>query len=120
MREIEMKLSHFLLQFKRAAKNCASLKKELTTVYSSYIYIILIWFFANIFLYSNKVNHPMELHLVHFNSLYGSNLSEAMNTSTAYDTIAVLSVIFEIQKEDNPDMNPITDGTVGAALWDHG
>jgi hypothetical protein len=40
-----------------------------------------------------------------------------MNTSTAYDTIAVLSVIFEIQNEDNPDMNPITDGTVGAALW---
>jgi hypothetical protein len=66
----------------------------------------------NLLLHNTKVNHPMELHLVHFNSLYGSNLSEAMNTSTAYDTIAVLSVIFEIQKEDNPDMKPITDGTV--------
>lgn len=52
----------------------------------------------------------MELHLVHFNSLYGSNLAEAMNNSKAYDTIAVLSVLFEIQEEDNPDMMPITDG----------
>lgn len=52
----------------------------------------------------------MELHLVHFNSLYGSSLPEAMNNSKSYDTIAVLSVLFEIQKEDNPDMKPITDG----------
>jgi hypothetical protein len=32
-----------------------------------------------------------------------------MNTSTAYDTIAVLSILFEIQKEDNPDLSPITE-----------
>ena len=52
----------------------------------------------------------MELHLVHFNSLYGSNLGEAMNNSKAYDTIAVISILFEIQKEDNPSLEPITEG----------
>jgi hypothetical protein len=41
--------------------------------------------------------------------LYGSSLAEAMNASTAYDTIAVLSILFEIQKEDNPDLSPITE-----------
>jgi len=61
-------------------------------------------------LYYQKAKHPMELHLVHFNSLYGSNLGEAMNNSKAYDTIAVISILFEIQNEDNPSMEPITEG----------
>jgi len=42
--------------------------------------------------------------------MYGSNLGEAMNNSKAYDTIAAISILFEIQKEDNPAMEPITEG----------
>jgi hypothetical protein len=52
----------------------------------------------------------MELHLVHFNSMYGSSLAEAMNKSSAYDTVAVIGILFEIQHEDNPNMEPITEG----------
>ena len=52
----------------------------------------------------------MELHLVHFNALAGSNVADAMNNSKAFNTLAVISILFEIQEEDNPAIHPITDG----------
>ena len=52
----------------------------------------------------------MELHLVHFNALAGSSVPDAMNNSKAFDTLAVISILFEIRGEDNPAIHPITDG----------
>ena len=55
--------------------------------------------------------YPMELHAVHFNTKYGSNLHEALaNSGNAYNTLAVLGVMFEVQEEDNPLLKPIVDG----------
>ena len=53
----------------------------------------------------------MELHAVHFNTKFGSNLAEALATSgKAYNTLAVLAVMFTVQEEDNPMLQPIVDG----------
>ena len=52
----------------------------------------------------------MELHLVHFNALAGSSVPDAMNNSKAFDTLAVISILFEIKGEDNPAIHPITEG----------
>ncbi len=53
----------------------------------------------------------MELHAVHFNTKFGSNMVEALNNSgKAYNTLAVLAVMFEVQEEDNPMLQPIVEG----------
>jgi carbonic anhydrase len=58
-----------------------------------------------------KKRYPMELHAVHFNTKFGSSMVEALNNSgKAYNTLAVLAVMFEVQEEDNPMLKPIVDG----------
>ena len=53
----------------------------------------------------------MELHAVHFNTKFGSNLTDALrNSNKAFNTLAVLAVMFEVQDEDNPLLKPIVDG----------
>ena len=53
----------------------------------------------------------MELHLVHFNTAYGHNISEAVfNPNNAWDTVAVLGVLFHIQDEDNHNFDAIVNG----------
>jgi len=53
----------------------------------------------------------MEMHFVHFNTNYGSRLAEVVAKSKgAYDTLAVLSVFFQIQSKDNPNFNPLIKG----------
>jgi carbonic anhydrase len=53
----------------------------------------------------------MELHAVHFNTKFGSNLMEALqNSGNAHNTLAVLAVMFEVAEEDNPLLKPIVDG----------
>ena len=53
----------------------------------------------------------MELHAVHFNTKFGSSLIEALsNAGNAYNALAVLSVMFQVQEEDNPLIQPIVDG----------
>ncbi|CAB4068901.1 CA [Lepeophtheirus salmonis] len=45
---------------------------------------------------------PLELHMVHFNSKYGTNLEEAVQKGNgSFDTLAVLGILFEVQEEDN-------------------
>lgn len=52
----------------------------------------------------------MELHLVHFKRDYGTTLTQAVTTSKgANDTLAVLGILFEIQEEDNEDLEQLTD-----------
>ena len=56
---------------------------------------------------------PMELHLVHFNKAYGANISDALeNSDYAWDTLAVLGVLFHIQEEDNHNFDSIIKGKV--------
>jgi hypothetical protein len=53
----------------------------------------------------------MEMHLVHFNTKYGSEFSRALaNARGAYDTLAVLAVFFKIQSKDNPKFDPLIKG----------
>jgi hypothetical protein len=53
----------------------------------------------------------MELHLVHFKTAYGHNISEAVfNSNNAWDTVAVLGVLFHIQEEDNHNFDAIVNG----------
>ena len=53
----------------------------------------------------------MELHAVHFNTKFGSSMVEALNNSgKAYNTLAVLAVMFDVEEEDNPMLKPIVDG----------
>lgn len=53
----------------------------------------------------------MELHLVHFNTKYGSSMHEALsNSGHAYNTLAVLGIMFIIQVEL---IFPARNGLVG-------
>jgi len=47
--------------------------------------------------------YPLELHLVHFKTEYGSTIGDAL-TVQATDNLAVLGIMFEIQEKDNPDI----------------
>lgn len=58
--------------------------------------------------------YPMELHLVHFNAEYGSNIGKALNNITvtlmkseAKDILAVLGVFVKLQEKDNPKFEPL-------------
>ena len=51
------------------------------------------------------------MHMVHFNTKYGSELFDALtNSKGSYDTIAVLSVLFKIKNNDNPNFDPLVKG----------
>ena len=52
-----------------------------------------------------SIRFPIELHLVHFKSSYGS-LGEAVKQR---DGLAVLGVMFELAEEDNPVLTPLVD-----------
>ena len=53
----------------------------------------------------------MEMHLVHFNTNYGSQVIRALAKARgAYDTLAVLGVFFQIQSKDNPKFDPLIKG----------
>ena len=71
------------------------------------IYVPPEWTFDVLF----QTHFPMELHAVHFNTKFGSSLIEALsNAGNAYNALAVLSVMFQVQEEDNPLIQPIVDG----------
>jgi len=55
----------------------------------------------------------MELHLVHYNTEYGAKLSDAIAKGNgSYNTLAVLGIMFDIQKKDNPKLEPIVEGNL--------
>jgi len=54
----------------------------------------------------NQVQYPMELHLVHFNRDLGKSFVEVVNKQ-AYNSLAVLGIMFAIQQEDNPKLDPL-------------
>ena len=54
----------------------------------------------------------MEMHLVHYKSTYGPDFATALaNNNNTWDTIAVLGIMFQIQFEDNHDLDNIVNGT---------
>jgi len=60
---------------------------------------------------SFQKKYPMEVHLVHYNIEFGTRLSEAVvNGGGSFNTLAVLGIMFDIQKSDNVQFAPIVDG----------
>ncbi|KAF2357411.1 Alpha carbonic anhydrase [Trinorchestia longiramus] len=53
----------------------------------------------------NGVRYPMEMHLVHYKTEYGS-IQQAVQKS---DGLAVLGVMFEISQTDNPAFTPLVN-----------
>ena len=53
--------------------------------------------------------YPLEMHLVHYNSKY-QNVTDAI-LGEARNGLAVISVLFEISKEDNEKLEPIMKRT---------
>ena len=53
-------------------------------------------------------SYPLEMHIVHYNSKY--KVSEAVEYNKR-DGLAVISVLFEISKHDNEDLEPIIKKT---------
>ncbi|XP_047366535.1 carbonic anhydrase-like isoform X1 [Vespa velutina] len=51
----------------------------------------------------NNVRFPMEMHIIHRNAAY-PNLSYALNYQ---DGITVLGIFFQLQEQDNENLNPI-------------
>ena len=52
----------------------------------------------------------MELHLVHFKTEYGNDIGAAIGAGAkqrADDSLAVLGIFFEIQKDDNKALEPM-------------
>ena len=50
--------------------------------------------------------YPMEMHMVHFNKLYGKQYMDAVAAANGeWDTLAILTFFFEIAEEDNKDMD---------------
>jgi len=54
----------------------------------------------------NQKQYPMELHLVHFNKDQGKSFGEVVKKQH-YNSLAVLGIMFDIQQEDNPKLNPL-------------
>jgi len=53
----------------------------------------------------------MELHLVHYKSTYGKDFNSAMmNSGNAWDTVAVIGIMFILQPFDNPKLNDVVQG----------
>ena len=57
--------------------------------------------------YTFQVHYPMELHLVHYNTALGKTFKSALGTK-AYNALAVLGIMFQIQEEDNPKLQEFT------------
>jgi len=58
----------------------------------------------------NEKAYPMELHLVHFKTEYGNDIGAAIGAGAkqrADDSLAVLGIFFEIQKDDNKALEPM-------------
>jgi len=54
----------------------------------------------------------MELHLVHFNTEYGSSITQAISNAAkakkqVNDVLAVLGIFVNLQNQDNPKLNPL-------------
>ena len=63
------------------------------------------------FCFNFQHSSSLEIHLVHFSEKYGSKLIHALaNSEGSQDTLAVLSVLVQIQKKDNPKFEPIAKG----------
>ncbi len=52
----------------------------------------------------------MEMHLVHFKTDYGKDISEAVGKSDAWDTLAVIGVMFQVVKDDNHNFDHLIEG----------
>lgn len=50
------------------------------------------------------------MHLVHFKTAYGKEISEAVGKSNAFDTLAVIGVMFDLAKEDNHNFDHLIEG----------
>ena len=57
----------------------------------------------------------MELHLVHYNTELGKTFKSALGTK-AYNALAVLGIMFQIQEEDNPKLQEFTQSK-DCILW---
>jgi len=53
----------------------------------------------------NSVRYPMELHLVHYKTAYGS-LTDSIDKA---DGLAVLGIMFELSDTDNANLKPLID-----------
>ena len=62
-----------------------------------------------------QVHYPMELHLVHYNTALGKTFKSALGTK-AYNALAVLGIMFQIQEEDNPKLQEFTQSK-DCILW---
>ena len=51
----------------------------------------------------------MELHLVHKNNDLGNTFGDVVKKQ-AYNSLAVLGIMFEVQKENNPKLGPLVKG----------
>ena len=56
-----------------------------------------------------QIHFPMELHLVHKNNDLGKTFNDAVKAS-AYNSLAVLGIMFEVQEDDNPKLKPLVKG----------
>ena len=56
-----------------------------------------------------QIDSPMELHLVHKNNDLGKTFNDAVKAS-AYNSLAVLGIMFEVQEDDNPKLKPLVQG----------
>lgn len=50
------------------------------------------------------------MHLVHFKTAYGKDISEAVGKSDAWDTLAVIGVMFKVVDEDNHNFDHLVEG----------
>lgn len=56
----------------------------------------------------NDKAYPMELHLVHFKTEYGNTIGDAIKGGgRSDDSLAVLGIFFQIEKEDNKALEPL-------------
>ena len=56
-----------------------------------------------------QIHYPMELHLVHKNNDLGTTFGDVVKKQ-ANNSLAVLGIMFELQKEDNPKLEPLVKG----------
>merc|ERR1719510_84163 len=63
----------------------------------------------------NGKSYPLELHLVHFKTEYGNSIGESI-AGFPKDGLAVLGIFFEIQEEDNHDLNLLIDAVTKSKI----
>ena len=67
----------------------------------------------------SKTKFPMELHLVHYNAHYGTDLGSAIANGQkkgATDTLAVLGIMFQLDQKPNKNLDPMLTQDVKAGL----